>query len=76
MNLRKSYKNSVLLLINTDKHLRQKKKHISYHLTPEPVIFMVCLKYLKAISSEMREKSPDHYLLYMSKVQRISKSDQ
>ena len=28
MNLRKSYKNSLLLLINMDKHLQQKKKHI------------------------------------------------
>ena len=28
MNRRMSYKNSVLLLINTDKHLQQKKKHI------------------------------------------------
>ena len=28
MSLRKSYKNSLLLLINTDKHLQQKKKHI------------------------------------------------
>ena len=27
MNLKKSYKNSVLLLINTDRHLRQKKKN-------------------------------------------------
>ena len=62
MNLRKSYKNSVLLLINTDRHLRQKKKNISNHLASKPVICMACLNYIKARSFGMRAKSPDHHM--------------